>query len=202
MSRGLGLSAFDPARTAPPPPRQRRKLLRSEVPSADECVPHTSRLRGHVRESARHLGCGFATAPRLPALSLRLRLPLARSAPADARLRFSGAGLPVPPRFQDLSIPSARQGGGASLVDFCNHCFSDPRAQPSNRPIPADSISSIDVVFSRAGRTRALTKAETLADLSRLSPGSCHRFRGRSLCFRRENQRCRRASGAFARSSR
>jgi hypothetical protein len=72
----------------------------------------------------------------------------------------------------------------ASFVDFCNHFSSDPRAQPSNRPIPADSISSIDVVVLRAGRTRALPKAEALADLSRLSPGCCHRIRGRSRRFR------------------
>jgi hypothetical protein len=51
----------------------------------------------------------------------RLCLPLARLARADARLRWSGAGLPVPRRAKDLSILFAPQGGVASFVDFCNH---------------------------------------------------------------------------------
>jgi hypothetical protein len=53
---------------------------------------------------------GFAAAPRLPAPSFRFHLALARLAPADARLRFSGAGLPVPRRLETFRSLRLRRG--------------------------------------------------------------------------------------------
>lgn len=157
-----------------------------------------ARPRARIRPPPRR---GFAAAPRLPAPSFRLHLALARLAPADARLRSSGAGLPVPRRLEDLSIPSALQGGVASFVDFCNHFSSDPRAQPSNRPIPADSISCVSMSLFCGPAGLELFRRPKPSPISR----ACHRAAaiesGAGRVAFAMHQRCRCASGAFARSS-
>lgn len=145
-----------------PSPRQRRELLRSEAPSIDECVPRSGRLRGHERESARHLGAvlpphlGFRRS--LFAFAYRLR----GKRQADARLRYSGAGLPVPPFVPDLSIRALRQGGGASLFDFCNHWYRSASTTSGSLDSPPTRYRVSIVVFLRAGRHRALAGAEAL----------------------------------------
>jgi len=155
------ISAFRPS-TSPgpplPPSRQRWRLLRSEVPSADECVPHSGRLRGRERESARHPG---AVLP--PPLGFQRSL-FAFTSRFRARLRPTPCAVipapgypfrPAEPTFRScLPRRGVERSSSTSAIDS-----SDPRTQPSNRPIPADSISSIDVVCLRAGRTRALAKA-------------------------------------------
>lgn len=156
-----------------------------------------ARPRARIRPPPRR---GFAAAPRLPAPSFRLCFPLSRSAPADARFRCSGAGLPVPPRSDEPFGPPLL-GRGVWRRSSTSAITSNPRAQPSNRPIPAGSIAGIDAAFARAGRTRALSKAETLVDLSLLVTGLLPSNQGPVAFAFARHQRDRCASGAFARSS-
>jgi len=183
-----------------PPSRQRRRLLRPKVPSIDECVPRSGRLRGHERESARHLGAalppllGFRRP--LFAIASRLRAWL-RPTPDSV---VPEPGYPFRLRFIEPCGPMSLCRG-VWRRSSTSAITSNPRAQPSNRPIPAGSIASIDAVFARAGRTRALSKAETLVDLSLLVTGLLPSNQGPVAFAFAMHQRDRCASGAFARSS-
>lgn len=197
MSRGPRLSAESVPEPLLPSPRQRRELPRSKVPSVDECVPRSGRLRGHERESARHLGAvlpphlGFRRS--LFAFADRLR----GQRQADARLRYSGAGLPVPPFVPDLSIRSSWQGGGASLNRLLQSLVPIREHNLRIVRLPADSISSIDRRFS-AGRPSSSSCWGRSP--SPISP-CCHRAAatesgaGRRFRVRQQSPR---AFGAFA----
>lgn len=145
-----------------PSPRQRRELLRSEAPSIDECVPRSGRLRGHERESARHLG---AVLP--PHLGFRrsfspLRTACAVSVRPTPASVIPEPGYPFPPFVPDLSIRALRQGGGASLFDFCNHWYRSASTTSGSLDSPPTRYRVSIVVFLRAGRHRALAGAEAL----------------------------------------
>lgn len=107
-----------------------------------------ARPRARIRPPPRR---GFATAPRLPALLFAFAYRLRGKRQADARLRYSGAGLPVSALRPGPFDPSLTAGGWSvalrllqSLVPIREHNLRIAR-------LPADSISSIDRRFS-AGR--------------------------------------------------
>jgi hypothetical protein len=166
-----------------PPSRQRWRLLRSKVPSADECVPHSGRLRGHERESARHPGAalppplGFHRS--LFAFASRFRVRL-RPTPCAVVPAPGYPFRPTEPTFRSfLPRRGVERSSSTSAIDS-----SDPRTQPPNRPIPADSISKYRCRLF-AGRPDSSSCEGEPSLISRTpSPGCCYRFRGRSRRFR------------------
>lgn len=116
LTGSLGLSAFDPARTAPPSVASTTKASSAQGAFHRRMRPSfgpLARPRARIRPPPRR---GFAAAPWLPAPSFRLCLPLARLAPADARFRCSGAGLPVPPSLHRTLRPDVAMQGGCGVV--------------------------------------------------------------------------------------
>lgn len=190
-------------------PRKDRSSLRrvnDEGFFGPRCLPSTN-------ASLVRAACA-ATSANPPATSARLcRRSLASGAlfsPLPPACAFGSGRRPIP-LFRSRATRSAFASsnlaarccyaGGVWRRSSTSAINSNPRAQPSNRPIPAGSIASIDAVFARAGRTRALSKAETLVDLSLLVTGLLPSNQGPVAFAFAMHQRDRCASGAFARSS-
>lgn len=185
-----------------PSPRQRRELLRSEAPSIDECVPRSGRLRGHERESARHLG---AVLP--PHLGFRRSFSPLRTACAVSVRPTPASVIPEPGypfRPSSRTFRSEPYGRGVERRSSTSAITgTDPRAQPPDRSTPRRlDIEYRSSFFCGPAVIELLLGPKPFADLSMLSPGCCHRVRGRPSLSRApaESTRFQRFRASFART--
>jgi hypothetical protein len=131
------------------------------VSSIDECVPHSGRLRGpsanppatSTRLSHRVSASGALFSPSPPAFAFGS----GRHPSSLFRGRVTRSALPRWPFG-----PRCVAGGWSVVRRLLQSRSSDPRAPPTNRPIPAGSITSIDTVFCGPAGVDFVVKAETL----------------------------------------
>jgi hypothetical protein len=204
--RDSGQSLWHPCRAASifrSPPRQNRispHRVNGEGFFGPGCLPSTS-------ASLTRVACA-ATSTNPPATSMRLCRRISASgalfSPSPRAFAFGSGRRPSPlvrmgaTRSTSRSKPfgPARAVGGWSVARrLLQSHLSDPGAPPSNRSIPAGSISCIDAVLLRAGRCRVMrrafahptahARAETLVGALDPVPGCFHRDQGPASLSRR-----------------
>lgn len=157
-----------------------------------------------------------ATSANPPATSVRLCHRTSASGAPFSPLRTARAvsvrptpasvipepGYPFRPSSRTFRSDPRGRGVERRSIDFCNHWFRSASTTSGSFDSPPTRYRVSIVVFLRAGRHRALAGAEAFADLSMLSPGCCHRVRGRPSLSRApaESTRFRRFRASFART--
>ena len=128
-------------------PSMSASLVRAACAATSANPPATSARFCH-RTSA----SGAPFSPLLTACAVHVRPTPASVIPEP--------GYPFRPSSRTFRSEPSRQGGGASLVDFCNHWFRSASTTSGSLDSPPTRYRVSIVVFLRAGRHRALAGAE------------------------------------------